>query len=265
MAEVLLEIVETLSKFEDTDFAKVYDKSFFYFNKQAIMLTNIDEDGKSLEDILPVKLNKEGEEVRVKSISLNPTKITQVFEDKTDEFTDFQITTFDSTKYSSLLAYYEKEISLLTQSWDYKQNLTVTTADATYHYDTDKETIVKTTKNKIEYLGCGKIVIKSSFKKASKTKPDFIDISVDLMPDYQKDYEIIPYHHDPLENLRQIDELMDKYVSKPFVYLDNTVGVEINFNKVFYKPETLRPITLIMKDLEALENELINLENELAL
>jgi type I restriction enzyme M protein len=260
-----LEIVETLSKFEDTDFAKVYDKSFFYFNKQAIVLTNIDEDGKSLEDILPVKLNKEGEEVRVKSISLNPTKITQVFEDKTDEFTDFQITTFDNTKYSSLLAYYEKEISSVTQSWDYKQNLTVTTADATYHYDTDKETIVKTTKNKIEYLGCGKIVIKSSFKKASKTKPDFIDISVDLMPDYQKDYEIIPYHPDPLNNQRQIDEFMDKYVSKPFVYLDNTVGVEINFNKVFYKPETLRPITLIMTDLEALENELLNLENELAL
>lgn len=260
-----LEIVETLSKFEDTDFAKVYDKSFFYFNKQAIMLTNIDEDGKSLEDILPVKLNKEGEEVRVKSISLNPTKITQVFEDKTVELTNFPITTFDNTKYSSLLAYYEKEISSVTQSWDYKQNLTVTTADATYHYDTDKETIVKTTKNKIEYLGCGKIVIKSSFKKASKTKPDFIDISVDLMPDYQKDYEIIPYHPDPLNNQRQIDEFMDKYVSKPFVYLDNTVGVEINFNKVFYKPETLRPITLIMKDLEALENELLNLENELAL
>lgn len=260
-----LEIVETLSKFEDTDFAKVYDKSFFYFNKQAIVLTNVDEDGKSLEDILPVKLNKEGEEVRAKSIALNPTKITQIFEDKTDEFTDFQITTFDNKKYSSLLDYYEKGISATIESWDYKQNLTVTTADETYHYDTDKETIVKTTKNKVEYLGCGKIIIKTSFKKASKTKSDFINISVDLIPDYQKDYEIIPYHPDPLKNKRLIDEFMDKYVSKPFAYLDNTVGVEINFNKVFYKPETLRPISLILIDLEALENELVNLENELAL
>lgn len=260
-----LEIVETLLKFEETDFAKIYDKSFFYFNKQAIMLTNIDEDGKSLEDILPTRLNKEGEDVRIKSISLTPIKITQVFEDKTVEFSDFQLTTFDNTKYSSLLNYYEKEINATAQSWDYKQNLTVTTADATYHYDTDKETIVRTTKNKIEYLGCGKIVIKSSFKKASKTKPDTIEISVDLMPDYQKDYEIIPYNPDPKKNQRQIDDFMDKYVSKPFVYLDNTVGVEINFNKVFYKPETLRPIALIMSELEILENELVTLENELAL
>jgi type I restriction enzyme M protein len=284
-----LEIVETLLKFQDTDFAKVYDKSFFYFNKQAIMLTNVDENGKSLEDILPVKKGKEGEEIRAKSISLTPIKITQVFENETIEIKDFQITTFDATKYKSLLDYYEKGVSLTVQSLDYKQNLTVRTAEATYHYDSDKETIVKTilSENKsvsmvneklphystsavtspttINDLGCGKIVIKSSHKKASKTKPEMIEISVDLMPDYQKDYEIIPYNPDPQKNQRQIDDFMEKYVSKPFVYLDNTVGVEINFNKVFYKPEALRPITFIMSELEVLENELANLENELAL
>ncbi len=282
-----LEIVETLLKFKDTDFAKVYDKSFFYFNKQAIMLTNVDENGKSIEDILPTKTNKEGEEIRAKSISLIPTKITQVIDNETTEFTDFQIITFDSSKYKSLLDYYEKGINSISQTWDYKQNLTVTTAEATYHYDTDKETIISinsgtppdkqlpinneksATNNRLlvtdNCLGCGKIVIKSSYKKASKTKPEMIEISVDLMPDYQKDYEIIPYHPDPQKNQRQIDDFMEKYVSKPFVYLDNTVGVEINFNKVFYKPETLRPIALVMSELEVLENELVNLENELAL
>ena len=289
-----LEIVETLLKFQDTDFAKVYDKSFFYFNKQAIMLTNVDENGKSLEDILPTKRSaaqkgKEGEEIRTKSISLTPTKITQSIDDETIEFADFQITTFDATKYKSLLDYYEKGVNLTVQSLDYKQNLTVTTAEATYHYDSDKETVVKTliSENKtvsmvnekmpqyktsaiispttINELGCGKIVIKSSYKKASKTKPEMIEISVDLMPDYQKDYEIIPYNPDPLKNQRQIDDFMEKYVSKPYVYLDNTIGVEINFNKVFYKPEILRPITLIMSELDVLESELANLENELAL
>ncbi len=284
-----LEIVETLLKFKDTDFAKVYDKSFFYFNKQAIMLTNVDEDGKSLEDILPVKKGKEGEEIRAKSISLTPTKITQVIDNETIEINDFEITTFDSSKYKSLLDYYEKGVNLTVQSLDYKQNLTVTTAEATYYYDTDKETISKTlisetkrvsmvneklpeyktsaltSPTTINELGCGKIVIKSSYKKASKTKTEMIEISVDLMPDYQKDYEIIPYHPDPQKNQRQIDDFMAHYVSKPFIYLDNTVGVEINFNKVFYKPETLRPITLIMSELEVLENELANLENELSL
>ena len=53
---------------------------------------------------------------------------------------------------------------------------------------------------------------------------------------------------------------MAKYVTRPFVYLDNTVGVEINFNKVFYKPEKLDSVQNIMNDLNDLENDLQNLE-----
>ena len=58
---------------------------------------------------------------------------------------------------------------------------------------------------------------------------------------------------------------MAKYVTKPFEYLDNTIGVEINFNKVFYKPEQLRDIIEITTDLMELENDLANLEKELAI
>ena len=260
-----LDIVKTLLDYQDTDFAKIYDKSFFYFNKQAIMLTNIDENGKSLEDILPTKLSKEGEEIRAKYLPLSPTKITQILEENTIEVVDFQINTFDNTKYKTLLDYYEKEINPRIQALDYKQNLSVTTAEATYHYDNDKETIVKTLKGESEDLGGGKINIKALFKKPTKTKGEAIEITVELTPDYQKDYEIIPYNPNPVKNQRQIDDFMEKYVSKPFAYLDNTVGVEINFNKVFYKPETLRPTALILTDLESLENELKNLKNELAL
>ena len=42
-----LEIVATLTAYQDNDYAKVFDKEFFYFNKQAIMLTNVDEHGNS--------------------------------------------------------------------------------------------------------------------------------------------------------------------------------------------------------------------------
>ncbi len=38
---------------------------------------------------------------------------------------------------------------------------------------------------------------------------------------------------------------MAKYVTKPFEYIDNVIGVEINFNKVFYAPEKLRKVTEI--------------------
>ena len=36
-----LDIVATLKAYQDNDYARVFDKEFFYFNKQAIMLTNI--------------------------------------------------------------------------------------------------------------------------------------------------------------------------------------------------------------------------------
>lgn len=58
---------------------------------------------------------------------------------------------------------------------------------------------------------------------------------------------------------------MAKHVTKPFNYLDNIIGVEINFNKVFYKPEPLRDIIEITADLMQLEDDLTNLEKDLVL
>ena len=58
---------------------------------------------------------------------------------------------------------------------------------------------------------------------------------------------------------------MAKYITKPFEYIDNVIGVEINFNKVFYTAEQLRPIEAITKNLTDLENEFANLKNELSL
>jgi type I restriction enzyme M protein len=58
---------------------------------------------------------------------------------------------------------------------------------------------------------------------------------------------------------------MAKYVTRPFEYLDNTVGVEINFNKIFYQPEKLEPIQDILAELKQLENELKTLETDLSL
>jgi len=60
-------------------------------------------------------------------------------------------------------------------------------------------------------------------------------------------------------------DFMAKYITKPFEYLDNVIGAEINFNKVFYQPEQLREVPEIVADLEALEIALKNLENELAI
>ncbi|MHC5779458.1 HsdM family class I SAM-dependent methyltransferase [Nostoc sp.] len=249
-----LEIVETLTRFQDNDYARVFDKEFFYFNKQAIMLTNVDEQGKTFASRL-----KEGKT----SLKLSPLKL----DNGERTLTEFTITDYDSQRFGSLVETFEQDIKPFVNSLDYKeQPLTVTTDEALYRFDTDRETLIKEALDKQEEaLGCGKIVVKAAFKKGTKTQAERIEITVELTPDYQKDYEIIPFHRDEVVNRAAIEAFMAKYITKPFEYLENVVGVEINFNKVFYKPEKLMSVKDIWGEIVALDEELKGLEEGLAL
>ena len=259
-----LEIVETLARFVDNDYGRVFDKEFFYFNKQAIMLTNVDEQGRTFASRL-----KEGK----KSRSLNPISISNgelridngkwtidngkcvVSVEDWQEIKD----TFEELKSD------EQKLIIENEEWiikDKEKKLSI----VNYQFSIDQNTLLRTMADgSVEALGCGKIVVKSSFKKGTKTKPESIVITVDLMPDYQKDYEIIPYHRDPDENQAAIVAFMAKYITKPFEYLENVVGVEINFNKVFYKPEQLRSVEEILEEISTLDKELQELEQSLSL
>ncbi len=262
-------IVLALKTYAERRFAKVFDKWHFYFNKQAISLTNVDDEGNSLEAQLPVRINKKtGEQKRVKSIKLDATQILQFDEDEEGiiEITDFSISTFDKKAYKNLQDYYNSFFKGLINELDYKEkDFKVYTDEGLYYYDLDKSTIIKQTGQEKTILGNGIIKVKAAYKKATKTKDACIQITVDLLADYQKDYEIIPYHPNPENNQANIEGFMDKYISKPFAYLDNVVGVEINFNKVFYQPEQLRSIGAIVADLDTLNDELKSLENSLSL
>ncbi len=87
-----------------------------------------------------------------------------------------------------------------------------------------------------------------------------ITIDVTLTPDTVKDYEIIPYHADEDANEQAIADFMAKYITKPFRYLNNMVGVEINFNKVFYKPVELPSTGQILSEIERINAVLTELE-----
>lgn len=257
-----LDIVATLTAYQDNDYARVFEKEFFYFNKQAIMLTNIDEQNRTFEAHLPLKEDKFGEMKRASSIELMPIKITQ----GELELTEFSITQYDTTHHASLENYYIDAIKTKVAQLDYKeQPLVITTIDAKYYYDTNQETLIKETDNNKEALGCGKIIVKASYKKANKKFADRIEINVELTADYQKDYEVIPFNKDPVINQAAIEAFMIRYISKPFEYLENVVGVEINFNKIFYKPETLRSVNEITVEIAKLDEQLKQLETELAL
>lgn len=263
-------IVDAFVNFEDVivdgkEMAKVFDKWHFYYNKQSIILTNVDENGKAIQ--MPTKTNKAGETVEEKAIKLNPTKIEFVTLDgEIKELSDFEITTFDKSAYASLEDYFNQEVKELISSIDYKEsNLKIHKSKAIYSYDADKETIVEQVGNATTELGNGKILVKAAYKKATKTKDAFIQITLELTKDTLKDYEIIPYLPIEEDNQKQIADFMAKYVTRPFEYSDNVIGVEINFNKIFYVPEQLMPITDLQAELESLENELANLQNELGL
>lgn len=263
-------IVDAFVNFEDVmvegkEMAKVFDKWHFYYNKQSIILTNVDENGKAIQ--MPTKTNKAGETVEEKSIKLNPVKVEFVTLDgEIKELSDFEITTFDKSAYASLEDYFNQEVKELINSIDYKEsNLKIQTSKTIYSYDTEKETIIEQVGNATAELGNGKILVKAAYKKATKTKDAFIQITVELTKDTVKDYDIIPYQPTEEDNQKQIADFMAKYVTRPFEYSDNVIGVEINFNKIFYVPEQLTPITDLQAELENLENELINLEIELGL
>lgn len=258
------EIVKAFADFQDSTFCRVFDKWHFYYNRQSILLTNVDVNGKFIE--MPMKENREGGEVEEKSIKLNAIKITVSDAAGIATIEDFEITDFDKSKHPTLEARFNEELKPNITALDYKEQLLkVMTQKATYWYDDEKETIIEEVGGKQTELGCGKIVIKAAYKKPTKTKEACIAITVELTKDMQKDYEIIPYSPDEAENRQWIANFMAKYVTKPFEYMDNLIGVEINFNKIFYTPEKLRDVSTINADLEALEKELANLEKELTL
>jgi type I restriction enzyme M protein len=253
------EIVEALARFEDCEFARRFSKYHFYFNEQAIELTNVDEEGKTFADRLPMVTKRDGSQERAKSMALAPVSLS----DGKTTLTEFVILDYDKFAYDSLSEAFELYWKPWVAGLDYKeQPLTVTTADARYHFDNERETLVKTTAKGEEALGCGKIVVKATFKKETKKLPERIEISIELMPDKQKDFEIIPFDPDPTENSKGIEEFLSKYVFKPFVILINNVGVGINFNRVFQRPLQIGSYKDISMKLASIEALLRKIEHE---
>ena len=252
--EQQLEIVKIIEDFKDTEYAKVYDKDFFYYNKQSLRLTNLDEDWKTIETWLMDNYQKD-------KLVLKPTKVSLDGKDVIKLFTLTQKWDW----YETLQAY-QKALQEEYNSWDYKkQNLVVHCEWVNYYFDDDESTIIED-KNWIKKkLWCWVINIKSSYKKATAKEDEKIVIEISLTPDYENDYEIIPYSRDEKKNQKNIKDFLDKYVYRPYVLLDCIPWVEINFNKIFYKSEELEDLDKIMNDINKIDDELKSLEDNFSL
>lgn len=125
--------------------------------------------------------------------------------------------------------------------------------ESEYGFDDNRNTMVRISDG--EAMGCGKFTIKP--RKDRKT--DKIVTETYIEPVYISDYEIIPHHFNQYENQREIDAFMQKYVFKPYTLEDNTIGVEINFNKEFYVPEKIESVEDVMAEIKSLNGELLTI------
>ena len=129
----------------------------------------------------------------------------------------------------------------------------VKVSEGEYRFDEDRNTIVRMSDG--EAVGCGKFTTKS--RKDRKTGQIVTDTFIE--PVYINDYEIIPHHFNQYENQREIDAFMQKYVFKPYTLGDNTIGVELNFNKEFYVPEEIESVEDVMAEIKTLTGELMTI------
>ena len=240
-------IIDMMNDYVETDICKIMDKVDFYYNKQKVTLTHADVNGKSY---VPMKNDKVVKSLKIEDI---------------DKFIieDDEVNKFIHADGVEDLKTFAKEASECFKTLE-DGSFSVVKDDVEYGYDVEQESLfrkdLKT--QKAEWLGCGEIKIKASYKAPTKTREESYSFFVELSPKTETDYEIIPFSFDVKENEKNIQEFMDKWVDKSYTLEDCRVGVEINFNKIFYKPEVLRPLDVIKKELLDSHNKLSKLMAE---
>ena len=221
-------IVGTLMNFTNNEICKIYDREYFYYNKQGITLYDTNDNGISVKQTICA----DGDiEILAKSLII------------------------DGKEFSKFKGINIIEISELQDAWAHKKEFTLVDKDNnTYKILAEDNSIIKTDKQENSVnLGCGEIIIK--FGNVSK-KTGLANVKISISSITYNDYEIIPHHFDDEANNVEMCSFMDKYIYKPYEYTKNSVGIEINFNKEFYVPEKIDSVDLIMKDIENLNKNI---------
>lgn len=238
-AEHRRQIVEALVNFEDCAIAKVFDKWHFYFNKQQIELTEIDDAGRSASE----SLGYYGEPYKLKNL-----------EGVYDEANGWLWPLGDNTEYP------EEALSNLDIQ---PKDLIIFSKEYIFISGKNRPGIIQITRKNgsDENLGMGSL----NFTLTRSKTTGNLSASAKVTNKTYKDTEIIPYNPDPEQNDIAIAEFLARYISKPYRLLDNTVGVEVNFNKEFYVPETAEPVDTLLAEIAKIDSELATLEKELGL
>nr|DAZ26768.1 MAG TPA: N-6 DNA Methylase [Caudoviricetes sp.] len=220
-------IVDALMNFVDNDICKIYDREYFYYNKQSIMLYETDDNGTSVKQTICAD---GAAEIDAKSLVIDGK-------------------VFDKFKINA------EEITALKNAWNSKKDFAVIdTDDNTYKVDAEVDSIIKTDADgNSENLGCGSFILKMG-SISKKTGLATAKIKIESIT--YNDYEIFPHHFDEEANTTETAAFMDKYIYKPFEYGNNVVGVGINFNKEFYVPEKLEKVEDILSEIAEIDEQI---------
>jgi len=238
-------IVGALRDFRPSDICKIFDREHFYYNKQKVLLTEVDVEGKSVDE--PFAINA------VKAITASG---------------DGTSGTTGPRRYEKLrdLAAEEAKILLAElKAVDWKTaGIVIESEEGDYSWNVESETIThgraaapRPPQGKGPApLGRGTFTFALKSGSARGTK----SIKVTVAPEITTDYEIIPHHFDADANAAEIAAFVKKYIFKPCELGENKVGVELNFNKEFYVPEKLDSVEDILAEIKALDSELKEVE-----
>lgn len=222
-------IVAALRDFVPSDICKIFDREHFYYNKQKVLLTEVNAAGRYVEEEISYV---------VKCVKCNGPS-------RNDWLQDYSDMPADSAK--EVLA----QLKQIDQSC---HNLIVNgTEPGTCCNSSTDESGDKTIYREQDDLGRG--VFQFSLVKSKKTKGNKA-VKVAIVPEITSDYEIIPHRFDADANAAEIDAFVKKYIFKPCQLAENKVGVELNFNKEFYVPEQLDSVEDILAEIKELDAQL---------
>jgi type I restriction enzyme M protein len=246
------EILDLLNGFEESKISKVFDRSYFYYNKQKLILTHVDINEKSFIQ------KKQGKEVK----SFKVDNVKEIKDKQSGWSLNFENDMINFKNENETLKEYAKRINeKVSKISEFSLFVTLFSGEQ-YLYNDKEETIEMMTEGvggSVQKLGNGFIKVKAVYKKSTKKQNEDVVLEMEIKPKTETDYEIIPYSFCNDKNEKSIQEFLDKWVDRPYERKQNVVGVEFNFNKIFYEPESLRGINEIESDLVKSYNKLKSL------
>ena len=110
--------------------------------------------------------------------------------------------------------------------------------------------------------GLGVLSVRAKVTKSKGLERVKVDIVLDRL--LEKDNETVVYASDADANNQLIAAFLNRWVHEPWCLHGAKTGCEINFNRVFPKQSEVRASAEILRDITAIEEQMAQLEAEIA-